>query len=486
LEARGDYLYIADYYGSIKIYDISVREAPILLYTITGVGSAYGLKLSDDYLYVSCAGSGLKIYNISNPETPFYVSSLNTGAGGHPLLTKDGDYVYLANYSGTHKIINVSNPANPALVSTINIGGFTHQLSYANQRLFTGNFSSGIYMHDVSNPNAPSLLGSASPFYAGTFAVHIAGPTLYVADLGCLRDMSYASVGDGYYHKQAEPFEWYEISETGDAWDMLDDSFTQPIPIPFSFPFYDRQYEALYVCSNGFIAFNNYSPSHWDTPIPCDTQPNNIIAPFWDRFSTEGCPDNVFTQYFEGDPGFFVVEFKEIPHFGTTEFETFEALLYENGDIKFMYPEVTNAASATVGIENETGTRGTMWTHNPMRPVAEQTGLGIRRINPDNPGLGFEGDWDGLAAIPKTTVLSVFPNPFNPETSIQFSLLNSGNVRLAVYDINGRMVDELFNGYSLTGIHSFKFNGAGLASGIYFARLQAGGTVSTQKLLLVK
>ncbi len=79
-----------------------------------------------------------------------------------------------------------------------------------------------------------------------------------------------------------------------------------------------------------------------------------------------------------------------------------------------------------------------------------------------------------------------YPNPFNPMTTIQYSLANTGNVSLKVYDILGREVANLVNGRQAAGEYTVQFNAANLASGIYFYRLQAGDFVQTKKMMLVK
>jgi hypothetical protein len=79
-----------------------------------------------------------------------------------------------------------------------------------------------------------------------------------------------------------------------------------------------------------------------------------------------------------------------------------------------------------------------------------------------------------------------YPNPFNPMTTIQYSLANTGNVSLKIYDVLGREVATLVNGRQAAGEYTVQFNAANLASGIYFYRLQAGDFVQTKKMMLVK
>ncbi|MBA7592045.1 hypothetical protein ES708_34218 [subsurface metagenome] len=84
-----------------------------------------------------------------------------------------------------------------------------------------------------------------------------------------------------------------------------------------------------------------------------------------------------------------------------------------------------------------------------------------------------------------------FPNPFNPTTTIQYSIPQNSTVTLKVYDTAGRKIKALENGYKTVGTHSVVWdgkdeNGNAAASGIYFYRLQAKGSIKTGKMILLK
>jgi hypothetical protein len=79
-----------------------------------------------------------------------------------------------------------------------------------------------------------------------------------------------------------------------------------------------------------------------------------------------------------------------------------------------------------------------------------------------------------------------FPNPFNPTTTISFTLPESGNINLTVYNIIGEQVEQLFNGYKEAGIHTINFNASELNSGIYIYKIEANGLTKSRKMMLVK
>ena len=83
------------------------------------------------------------------------------------------------------------------------------------------------------------------------------------------------------------------------------------------------------------------------------------------------------------------------------------------------------------------------------------------------------------------------PNPFNPRTTIRFDLPAAGQVRLAVYDVAGRLIRVLVDGELFPGTHEAVWDGRGatgraMASGTYLARLEAGGKVETVRMGLVR
>lgn len=79
-----------------------------------------------------------------------------------------------------------------------------------------------------------------------------------------------------------------------------------------------------------------------------------------------------------------------------------------------------------------------------------------------------------------------YPNPFNPVTKIQYSIKNSGNVSLKVFNILGQEVVTLVNEFKKVGQHQVDFNASKLASGVYFYQIHAGSFLSTKKMLLIK
>ena len=80
-----------------------------------------------------------------------------------------------------------------------------------------------------------------------------------------------------------------------------------------------------------------------------------------------------------------------------------------------------------------------------------------------------------------------YPNPFNPVTTLDFTLAESGEVSLKIYNASGRLVDSILDHrYCASGRHSYQWNALHLASGAYIAVLHSGIQRSTQKMILLK
>ncbi len=108
-------------------------------------------------------------------------------------------------------------------------------------------------------------------------------------------------------------------------------------------------------------------------------------------------------------------------------------------------------------------------------------------IVPTSPVSAAVGGESGAIALPlRFGLVGVYPNPFNPSTVISGQWTVDSRVKLAVYDLLGREVAVLADGRFPAGVHSFVFDGSGLASGVYFCRLTAGNSADTRMMTLAK
>ena len=89
--------------------------------------------------------------------------------------------------------------------------------------------------------------------------------------------------------------------------------------------------------------------------------------------------------------------------------------------------------------------------------------------------------------LPKESSLEQnFPNPFNPVTTIKYSIPKSGYVKLLVYNLLGQVITVLREGVQAAGRYEVEFNSATVPSGIYFYRIESPGFVATRKMVIAK
>jgi hypothetical protein len=118
------------------------------------------------------------------------------------------------------------------------------------------------------------------------------------------------------------------------------------------------------------------------------------------------------------------------------------------------------------------------------RLVASTSGLTNALSSQFRINLTPKEDEQEVVTIPKSYVLRQnFPNPFNPTTTIEYSVPEAGNIHLTVHDLLGKEIATLVNGYFEAGVYTIQFDGSSLSSGIYIYKLQAEGSSSGKQFI---
>jgi len=79
-----------------------------------------------------------------------------------------------------------------------------------------------------------------------------------------------------------------------------------------------------------------------------------------------------------------------------------------------------------------------------------------------------------------------YPNPFNPNTTIKYNLANSGIVKMNVYDIAGKLIDELINEHHVSGTYEYNWSPSSLSSGVYYIHLYQNSNFDQMKVMYIK
>ncbi|MDX1531202.1 MAG: choice-of-anchor Q domain-containing protein, partial [Rhodothermales bacterium] len=154
-------------------------------------------------------------------------------------------------------------------------------------------------------------------------------------------------------------FAFVDVAPTGTPLAGLGDDAAGTCGLPFSFPFYGEDRSAVWVSSNGFLAFAPEKvDAHQNDPLPSASAPHAVIAPYWDDLDPSAAGAVYCADL--GD-GRFVVQWDGVPFFSGVGTRTFQAVLYEDGRILFQYDALDfsgQEGGASIGIEDGAGAAG--------------------------------------------------------------------------------------------------------------------------------
>jgi endonuclease I len=146
-------------------------------------------------------------------------------------------------------------------------------------------------------------------------------------------------------------------------------------------------------------------------------------------------------------------------------------------ELKIAMPEITGLTRFEIRVYawNSSAATGT-FRISTLKLIGDVVNTNVgTRLDSDTPdkAMGFE-------------LLPAYPNPFNPTTTLRYSLQSNTYIALSLYDISGRKVRDLFQGYQTSGSHEYQLTADGLSSGIYIAKLQQGNASQSVKISLLK
>jgi hypothetical protein len=157
--AHGSYLYARDSAHpphGLKILDISVPTAPVLIDSVDTGGLATGIGLFNDHLYIA-GPNGLRVLELSTPSAPTIVGELSGPTEGF-RMDAEGDYLYVANWSQGFDVIDIHDPTSPAIVANIPAWDFAAGVAVHDGFAYLAGTLQGLMMVDVSEPSAPVLV----------------------------------------------------------------------------------------------------------------------------------------------------------------------------------------------------------------------------------------------------------------------------------------------------------------------------------------
>jgi len=341
-------------------------------------------------------------------------------------------------------------------------------------------------------------------------------------------------------------YNWVDITDNGevvDFWGYNNDGNSGQIDLNFDFSFYGNTYDKITICTNGWISFNSAFILEWENvEIPSMAQPNNMVAAFFDDLNLEYGGD---VYYYTNNSDSAIITWDHVPDSRQEGIFTFQIILAAPNTIVCQYNSMGPGRldECSIGIENRFGSVGTQVVFNndyvcdnlavkfilgdapppmtwliadpidgiipgynqqmvaitfdatDMQPGIYNASLAIMSNCLDNPSVIIPVTLsllatdieDKEASIPGRFQLHpVYPNPLNPEASINYSIPQAGDVTIEVYDLLGRKVAVLLNGFQQAGNHSLLWHPDNQASGVYLVKLSCGDNTQTEKVTLLR
>jgi hypothetical protein len=287
------------------------------------------------------------------------------------------------------------------------------------------------------------------------------------------------------------------------------------------------------ISSNGWASFENCDiPYFWNFSIPFPLGPSAMLAPFMDDLDDNGkepfedlngnCShdqgewfqDRNDNGYWDQGEDFdvysfndtnnnrFIIQWQNVSNGEDDENcpdcvkNTFQLMLYNQdvhqnianqGDIVFLYQEThdidENGNFCTIGIESPDQNFGSQVVFNDAdSDITPNLNNGYSiRFTADNNPLNID-DNDNV----EFSLLKTYPNPFNPSLNIEYHMEKSSNVKISIYDINGRLVDSILDVFQSAGNHKINWNSKDITTGVYIVKLSLGSDTYTQRVVLLK
>jgi len=386
--------------------------------------------VEDGYAYVPDADAGLIILDVTDPGNVILVEQ------GPPEtrvqhITKSGDLIYASRNldipgidSADFKIIDVSNPASLVLISQGIMMGDIYDIEFANGYVFVLNsFGNRLNAIDVSDPY--------NPFVAGSFRV-----TGALAKLQIVGNTAYVIT---YTHGLR----------------ILD--ITDPLnPAPLGYCYTPGESYDLFVRDQyAFIA------------DPADLTIIDISSP-----SSPSIIQDT-TQIFCGG----------------------NIIVHE--DLVFTGAFLDNLGFCLVAVDVQDLSDPRVLCAYPIplfiyvgKPVVWNNWLFVPRYGYDTKLLIFDASVTGIEDNPAKpecfTSLDSYPNPFNDQCEITFTIPVEANVEIDIFNLLGQKVESLYSGLKQSGTYALRWEAGDYPSGLYLARLRVDGKAITRKMLFLK
>lgn len=416
------------------------------------------LIVSDDILYFVAESQALSFYDVSDPDSPSVLGRYVTDTQ-NANVARWGDFAYTG--SAGLRIFDIGDPTDPVGLDWYYLPDETRYCLASNGLLFVVNMNN-VIIYSLSDPRHPDSL---STVYTDNIVhrVYADDPFLYIAN-----------DGDGF-----------SIVDTSDPLNPVEVG-RFPSEHPFNyyrsiFAYEDYAYTAE--ADSGVGIYNIADPSYPVKAAAYDDAPNPTCV-----FYSDGMV--YVTDHYEGLLILDVTDPANPLLRGTYEFDQAYDI-FVAGDTAYvaarryglMVFDVSNpfAPQLIGGFEDPGYCWGVTVENDTVFALSTNAG-GLNILRYDE----TVGVRDLFEKPESFRLAQSYPNPFNATTTLDYSLPESAEVILSIYDILGRRVDTLFEGKRDAGKYTVTWDASEFPSGVYFARLEAGESTETIKMVLLK
>ena len=551
MEISGGYLYCAELDAGLSIYDLSDPGLPTAAGSFNTPGDARDFELADDYAIVADGSGGLWTLDITDPYNPGFVSFIDPPNPVNQI-ERYGDFAFIPlGYQSGLIIYDISDPANIVEYGVYE-GGYFYDFAVAGNLIYENQGNSGFEFHEIISIDEIELVSEINNYgsiedaavcgdYLYAAAANVGLYVIDVFDPGNPQVLSVADslssvtslVVEGDYLYYNGMYDYIHIADISDPPNPVEIS-----EIEVSFENYDGVMivigDYLY-CLSDFRSIYILDVSDKENPFVADSIE---VEEYIDDFSCDGsllayceitslggriiqitdisdplnavvlgqyaCADNIVDMHLDGNRLYFSCGDQSInvldlsdpanPELAAVHIGTDHPLkLRTEGDYLYVSQDsygvtVLNAADTDNIYQTGYYDPGMYILDLDVRDnyifTVEQFRIGVYDCAAALPVEEFP-----VELMPEESYLSMLsPNPFNARLGIEMYVAKAGDVRLAVYDIQGREVQSLVNGHLSFGKHEAVWDAEGFASGVYLVRMMADGGQQTavRKAVLVK
>jgi len=482
IDVIGDYAYLNNSTSGLMLVDISDPLNPAMVSAIDIDGLICQIDEETNRMYVSGDEENLQIYDITSLVNPVLLGDYYLYPQGYVWawfndIAVEGDMLCALAYyfepgadggpvGDSLLILDIVDPANPVLLSMTNLGSGAQEIEVRDNVAFIGASVPMLSIMDVSNPEDPQEISSLDfPGEARELQLHddyvyiltSQDISVRVIDASILETPESA----GYYMTPGSPYgmavkdellfvadkDYLESFNCSDALDQFSVAMT-PESLPIVIPPGGGDFDC-----NLSVRNNRNFPGAVDGWV-------NIETPSGQQFTILGPALQI----------------------------DLEAYTTREWDRTIVVPANAPAGDyrciASIGLYPWVVDDQDEFTFTKEGTTGDWSGSEGWYCTGDL--LPGEENLSALITPGNTDLISIYPNPFNPITVFQFDLQMAGEVKLAVYNVAGRIVANLIDGTLRQGHHEVTFDGSDLASGIYFVKFEAGEMIQIRKMVLIK